>query len=117
MARQQTCDKPLYVRRQAIIWTNDELVYWRIYSSLGLNDMTQIKGNVSHLNAGRYSRNTGHLELFRDFEWKKLYDMVLSLCHISFAMQEYVSCEVLDVNVVLTFCNVISGSPYGMTLL
>ena len=27
------------VRRQAIIWTNDGLVYWRIYSSLGLNEL------------------------------------------------------------------------------
>ena len=26
-------------RRQAIIWTNDGLVYWRIYASLGLNEL------------------------------------------------------------------------------
>ena len=29
-------------RRQAIIWTNDCLVYWRIYASLGLNDICSI---------------------------------------------------------------------------
>ena len=28
-------------RRQAIIWTNDVLVSWRIYASLGLNVLTQ----------------------------------------------------------------------------
>ena len=27
-------------RRQAIIWTNDGIVYWRIYTSLGLNELT-----------------------------------------------------------------------------
>ena len=27
-------------RQQAIIWTNDALVYWRIYVSLGLNELT-----------------------------------------------------------------------------
>ena len=27
------------VRRQAIIWTNDGLVYWRVYASLGLNEL------------------------------------------------------------------------------
>ena len=27
-------------RRQAIIWSNDGLVYWRISASLGLNDLT-----------------------------------------------------------------------------
>ena len=27
-------------RRQAIIWINDDLVYWRIYASLGLNEFT-----------------------------------------------------------------------------
>ena len=26
-------------RRQAIIWTNDDLGYWRIYASLGLNEL------------------------------------------------------------------------------
>ena len=25
-------------RRQAIIWTNDDIVFWRIYASLGLNE-------------------------------------------------------------------------------
>ena len=25
--------------RQTIIWTNDGLVYWRIYASLGLNEL------------------------------------------------------------------------------
>ena len=25
------------IRRQAIIWNNDVLVYWRIYASFGLN--------------------------------------------------------------------------------
>ena len=27
-------------RRQAIIWTNEDLVYWRIYASLGLSELT-----------------------------------------------------------------------------
>ena len=27
------------VRRQAIAWTNNGLVYWRIYASLGLNEL------------------------------------------------------------------------------
>ena len=27
------------VRRQAIIWTNDALGYWRIYASLNLNEL------------------------------------------------------------------------------
>ena len=26
-------------RWQAIIWTNDGIVYWRIYASLGLNEL------------------------------------------------------------------------------
>ena len=26
-------------RRQAIIWTNDGLVYWRIYASLRLSEL------------------------------------------------------------------------------
>ena len=29
-------------RRQAIIWTIDGLVYWRIYASLGLNELTRV---------------------------------------------------------------------------
>ena len=28
-------------RQQAIIWTNDGLVYWGIYASLGLNEYLQ----------------------------------------------------------------------------
>ena len=37
-------DKPEYnglasTRRQAIIWTNANLVYWCIYASLGLNNV------------------------------------------------------------------------------
>ena len=27
-------------RRQAIMWANDDMVYWRIYASLGLNELT-----------------------------------------------------------------------------
>ena len=38
-------NKPALVQimawRQAIIWTNDGLVYWCIYASLGLNELTQ----------------------------------------------------------------------------
>ena len=33
-------------RREAIIWTNDGIVHWRIYASLGLNELT-------HLPSGR----------------------------------------------------------------
>ena len=29
-------------RRQAIIWTKDGLAYWRIYESLGLNELSGI---------------------------------------------------------------------------
>ena len=29
-------------RRKAIIWTNNGLVYWRIYASLGLNEFTDL---------------------------------------------------------------------------
>ena len=29
-------------RRQANIWTNDGLVYWRMYASLGLNDLIHL---------------------------------------------------------------------------
>ena len=28
-------------RWRAIIWTNGDLVYWRIYASLGLNELTE----------------------------------------------------------------------------
>ena len=28
------------IRRQAIIWTNGGLVYWHIYASLGLNELS-----------------------------------------------------------------------------
>ena len=28
-------------RRQAIIWTNDDPVKWRIYASLGLNELIE----------------------------------------------------------------------------
>ena len=31
-------------RRQAIIWTNDNIVYWRIYASLKLEDLTHTIG-------------------------------------------------------------------------
>ena len=34
MALHRTGDK-------AIIWANDDLVYWRIYTSLGLNELIQ----------------------------------------------------------------------------
>ena len=27
------------IKRQAVIWTNDGLVYWRKYASLGLNKL------------------------------------------------------------------------------
>ena len=37
-------------RRQAIIWTRGGLVYWRIYASLGLNELTeQIKITVQYV--------------------------------------------------------------------
>ena len=28
--------------RQAIIWTNGGMLYWRIYASLGLNELSQM---------------------------------------------------------------------------
>ena len=31
-----------WVRHCAIIWTNDGLVYWRIYASLGLNELREL---------------------------------------------------------------------------
>ena len=36
-------DASVPVRWQAIIWTNDCLVLWRIYSSLGFNELTATK--------------------------------------------------------------------------
>ena len=30
------------VRRQAIIWTNDGLVYWRTYAPLGLSELKEL---------------------------------------------------------------------------
>ena len=33
------------IRREAIIWTNDGLVYWRIYAVLGLSELSQIVAN------------------------------------------------------------------------
>ena len=35
-------NKSAHVPRQVIIWTNDGLVYWRIYASLGLNEIITI---------------------------------------------------------------------------
>ena len=34
-------------RRQAIIWTNDGLIWWRIYASLGLNELVLISITTS----------------------------------------------------------------------
>ena len=36
-------------RRQAVIWTNDGLVYWRIYASLGLNDLTHMPEAIHYI--------------------------------------------------------------------
>ena len=33
------------IRQQAIIWANDSLAYWRIYASLGLNDLANVAYN------------------------------------------------------------------------
>ena len=33
-------------RRQAIIWNNDGLAYWRIYASLGIDELTLINEYV-----------------------------------------------------------------------
>ena len=33
-------------RRQAIIWTNDGLVYWRIYASVGLDELSVIQSKI-----------------------------------------------------------------------
>ena len=35
-------------RRQAFIWTNDDIVYWRIYASL---DFSELRWSVFHANA------------------------------------------------------------------
>ena len=38
---------------EAIIWTNDDLVYWRIYALLGLNELTLRHGVISaHMKYG-----------------------------------------------------------------
>ena len=34
---------------QAIIWTNDGIVYWCIYASLGLNELTLLPEAVSDM--------------------------------------------------------------------
>ena len=36
-------------RRQAIIWTNDDLVYWCIDASLGLNESIANSGSLLHV--------------------------------------------------------------------
>ena len=33
--------------RQAIIWTNDGIVYWRMYVSLGLNELKHFKTHAT----------------------------------------------------------------------
>ena len=37
------------IRRQAIIWTNDGQVCWRIYASLGLNELMSIRPSGTHI--------------------------------------------------------------------
>ena len=46
------------VRRQPIIWTNDGLVYWRIYASLGLNELSLPNGQMleCHIHMLHYPR-------------------------------------------------------------
>ena len=34
------------MNRQAIIWINDGLIYWRIDASLGLNEWTQWRRDI-----------------------------------------------------------------------
>ena len=41
-------------RRQAIIWTNVDMLYWRIYASLGLNELTH--WHIYHLSAHQYEK-------------------------------------------------------------
>ena len=38
---QDDCLTP--IRRQAIIWVNDDLDYWRIYASIGLHELNSSK--------------------------------------------------------------------------
>ena len=62
-------------RRQAIIWTNDWLYFWRIYASLGLNGLMQKRrnssapgmGNVVYASSHRYD---DHLIKLR---WARVY--------------------------------------------
>ena len=37
-------------RRKAIIWTNDELVYWRIYAPLVLSELNVVISQWRHMN-------------------------------------------------------------------
>ena len=45
-----SCNGLAPIRRQAIIWINDGQVCWRIYASLGLNELIcNTRGHVVHL--------------------------------------------------------------------
>ena len=54
-------------RRQTIIWTYDDVVYWRIYASLGLNVNTLLASILTH--QGRISICVSRLSHYLDLRW------------------------------------------------
>ena len=48
------------VRRQAIIWTNDGLVHWRIYASLGLNELIAKWQSIVQCTSNGLATEIGH---------------------------------------------------------
>ena len=58
-------------RQQAIIWTNDDLGYWRIYVSLNLNDLTDEIKNESNHNTWLTGMPKWITHL--TFSWQRLY--------------------------------------------
>ena len=50
--------------RQAIIWTNDDLVYWRIYASRGLDELRVMSQWVKGWNPVHIDRGISHVNMF-----------------------------------------------------
>ena len=61
-------------RRQAIIWTNDGQVWWRIYASLGLNELSnlitiKLWANITKYTVIRHNRHSPDIETFCPFSY------------------------------------------------
>ena len=66
-------------RRQAIIWTNDGLVYWRIYAPLGLNELMRM--SYISRNSWIYEKMTGRVWYSRSVlrSWPALNTLLMSV--------------------------------------